>query len=88
MDLTQSFQILKGSDVKNNLDLVRPLWLFSQTQCVHRDTQGGSKLTSFFIYNLSKLPVDPNIACVDPVGGGGGKGPGPPLKKHKLYGFL
>ena len=84
MDLTQSCQ---SSDVKNNLDPGRAtLVVFPDTMYTYRDTQGDSKLTTFSLIKLlSQHPVDPNIACADPEGGG--EGPGP-LEKFKLYGFL
>ena len=69
MDLTQSCQILE----KTIWILVRLLWLFSQTPCIHLGIPrgGGSKLITFsHIYLLSQHPVDPNIACTDPEGGG------------------
>ena len=48
MDLTQSCQNLKGSDVKNNLDPGRAtMVVFPDTMFTYRDTEGGSKLTTF-----------------------------------------
>ena len=50
MDLTQSCQnpLVKGSDVKNNLDPGRAtMVVFPDTMYTYRDTQGGPKLTTF-----------------------------------------
>ena len=48
MDLTQSCQNLKGSHVKDNLDPGRAtMVVFPVTMYTYRDTQGGSKLTTF-----------------------------------------
>ena len=66
--------------------LVRLLWLFSQTPCIHLGIPGGGgggggggfKIDILFSYLLSQHPVDPNIACADPEGGGGARGPEPP----------
>ena len=79
MDLIQSCQnlksYLKSSDVKTIWILVGPLWLLY----TYRDTQVGSKLTTFSqILLLSQHPVHPNIECADPEGGGANVGA--PLK--------
>ena len=73
--------------------LVRLLWLFSQTPCIHlgipRGGGGGSKLITFsHIYHLSQHPVDPNIACADPEGGGGARGPEPPGKTQVIWDYI
>ena len=50
MDLTQSCQnpLVKGSDVKKHLDPGRAtMVVFPDTMYTNRDTQGGSKLTTF-----------------------------------------
>ena len=47
MDLTQSCQNLKSSDVKNNLDPGQAtIVVFPDSMYTYRDTQGGSKLTN------------------------------------------
>ena len=51
MDLTQSCQNPKASEVKNNLDPGQAtVVVFPDTVYTYRDTQGGSKLTIFFSY--------------------------------------
>ena len=67
---------------------VRPLWLFSQTPCIHlgipRGGGGGFKINNFFSY-LNFVTANPNIAFTDPEGGGIGKGPGPPGKTQVIW---
>ena len=69
--------------------LVRPLWLFSQTPCIHLGIPrrgGGVKIDNFLSYlTLSQHPVDPNIACADLEGGGGARGQDPPGKTQVIW---
>ena len=37
---------------------------------------------------MSQHPVDPNIACADPEGGGGARGPEPPGKTQVIWGYI
>ena len=78
-----------GSEWTNNLDPDQASTVvFPDTMYTCRDTQGGSKLITFFYgLLLSQHPVDPNIACADSVGEGGTRGPDS-LEKQKLFGFL
>ena len=59
MDLTQSCQnpLVKGSDVKNNLDPGRATMLvFPDTMYTYRDPQGGSKLKTFnFCHRIQSI---------------------------------
>ena len=51
MDLTQICKNPKGSEVKNNLDSGQAtMVVFPDTMYTFRDTQGGSKFTTFFSY--------------------------------------